>query len=91
MSFILIGIGKRTTRDLGETGQEQQCVWCSTAVYYHLFLIQTWLTCFFVPLLAYRSEYRVECPTCKHGIGIYGNEVKAARRGELKLRASNTE
>jgi hypothetical protein len=91
MSFILIGLGRKTSEDLGETGQEQKCVWCSSVVFYHLVLVRTWFTYFFIPLFAYRSEYRVECPLCSHGVAIRGNEIKAAKRGELRLRTHTTE
>jgi hypothetical protein len=91
MSFILIGLGRRASKDLGETGQEQQCLWCSKKVFYHLILMRTWFTFFFVPVLAYRSEYRIECPLCSHGIEIRDNEIKAAMRGELSLRTYTTE
>lgn len=85
MSFTLFTIGRKTFADLGETGQEQRCVWCSRHVYYHLVLVRTWLTYFFIPVIPYRSEYRLECPACSEGIEIRGEEIKAAKRGELKL------
>jgi hypothetical protein len=85
MSLTIIGFGKVTVRDFGETGTEQTCVWCSALIFYHLLLIRTWFTYFFIPVVPYRSEYRVECPTCRNGIRITGSEVEAAKRGELKL------
>jgi hypothetical protein len=85
MSFILIGVGKVTSKDLGETGRQQQCVWCSRLVFYHLILMRTWFSYFFVPLFSYRSQYRIECPVCTQGIEILSEEVKAAKRGELSL------
>jgi hypothetical protein len=90
MSFIIIGFGRKTSKDLGETGQEQQCVWCSNMVFYHLILVRTWVTYFFIPLFVYHSEYRVECPSCSYGIEIRGDEIKAAKRGELSLRTNTT-
>lgn len=91
MSFILIGLGRETSKDLGETGQEQQCVWCSDAIFYHLILVRTWLTCFLIPLFAYRSKYHVACPSCLCSIEIRGNEIQAAKLGELRLRSHTTE
>ena len=88
MAFILIGIGKETIQDLGESGREQQCVWCSTEVYYHLILVRSWLTYFSIPLFSYRSEYRIECPMCLSGIKIQGAEIEAAKRGELRLNST---
>lgn len=85
MSFTLIGFGKITRDDLGAASHEQQCVWCSVKVYYHLILFRTWFTYFFIPIIPYRSEYRVECPVCLNGLQVMGVEVKAAKRGELTL------
>lgn len=87
MSFILFTFGKKTFKDLGETGEGQRCVWCSRPVFYHLIRVRTWLTYFFIPVIPYRSEYLVRCPACSEAIEIRGDEVKAAKRGELKLSA----
>jgi hypothetical protein len=85
VSLTIIGFGKVTTDDLGETGVEQQCVWCSVGVFYHLILVRTWFTYFFIPIVPYRSEYQVVCPICGGNLKILGEEVKAAKRGELTL------
>lgn len=86
MSLTIIGFGKVTSKDLGEIGLEQSCVWCSAIVFYHLVLVRTWFTYFFIPIIPYRSVYRVTCPACGEGIPLSGEEVKAAKRGELSLR-----
>lgn len=86
MSLILIGFGKKTRKDLGDTGREQQCPWCSGQVFYRLVVVKTWFTYFFIPIYAYRREYLVECPLCGGGITIRGEEVRAALKGELTLR-----
>jgi hypothetical protein len=91
MSFILIGLGKKTAKDLGETGQQQRCFSCSQVVVYHLVIVRTWLTYFFIPVVPYRNQYFVECPACAQGIEIGGNEVKAAKRGELNIRTQSME
>lgn len=85
MSFTLITFGKKTFKDLGETGEEQRCVWCSRPVFYHLILARTWLTYFFIPVIPYRSGYLVQCPACSGAMEIRGDEIKAAKRGELRL------
>lgn len=89
MAFILIGFGRRTQKDFGETGYVLPCVHCSNNVYYHLVCIRTYFTFFFIPIFAYRSQYRVECPVCLHGVELRGAEIKAARQGSLKLYVSN--
>jgi hypothetical protein len=88
MSLTIIGFGKVTSKDLGEIGQEQPCVWCSALVYYHLILIRTWFTYFFIPVIPYRRAYQVMRPACSLSITISGEEVKAAKRGELTLHRS---
>lgn len=85
MSLTIIGFGKTTSDDLGETGQEQQCVWCFVNVYYHLILVRTWFTYYFIRLIPYHSEYQIVCPACAQGVRISGEEVRAAKRGELTL------
>lgn len=88
MSFILIGFGRQTRKDFGETGPEQFCFRCYNPVFYHLVHLKTWITCFFVPVLHYRSEYRVECPICHYGVELQGEEIDAARQGTLKVYVS---
>lgn len=85
MSVTIIGFGKVTSKDLGETGKEQPCVWCSSHVFYHLILVRTWFTYFFIPIVPYHKEYHVVCPFCDGNVKILGEEVKAAKRGELTL------
>lgn len=85
MSLTIIGFGKVTFKDLGETGTEQTCVWCAARVVYHLVLVRTWFTYFFIPVIPYRRAHLAGCPECGEGILISGEEVKAAKRGELKL------
>jgi hypothetical protein len=89
MSFILIGFGRRTRKDFGETGPVQDCFRCNNSVFYHLVNTKTWLTCFFVPIFPYRSEHRVECPICHNGVELKGAEIVAARQGTLKVYVSS--
>jgi hypothetical protein len=86
MSLTIIGFGKVTSKDLGEIGQDQSCIWCSAQMSYHLICVRTWFTYFFIPVIPYRSAYRVTCPSCGEGMTISGEEVRAAKRGELTLR-----
>lgn len=90
MSFILIGFGKQTFKDLGETGQQQPCFSCSNHIFYHLILVRTWFTYFFIPIVPYRKQYFVECSVCSSGIEISGSEVTAAKRGELRIYFQDT-
>ena len=89
MSFILIGVGKRTRRDLGEVGQPFPCPRCNNLIAYHHIHVRTWLTFFFVKVYSYRSEHILECPICRHSIRLQAAEVEAARQGTLKIYVSN--
>jgi hypothetical protein len=85
MSFILIGFGKQTRKDLGETGYPQQCAQCGNSIIYHLIINRTFFTCFFIPIFSYRTEYRIECPVCRSSIRLQADEIKAAKQGTLNV------
>lgn len=85
MSLTIIGFGKVTSKDLGEAGPEQPCVWCSVLVTYHLTLVRTWFTYFFIPIIPYRRAHRVTCPACGASTTLSDEEVEAAEKGELTL------
>ncbi len=88
MSFILIGFGRRSRTDFGETGGAQVCFHCSNHIFYHLIRARTFFTFFFIPIFPYKSEYRIECPVCQQGIQLRGSEIKAARQGTLDVYVS---
>lgn len=86
MSLTIIGFGKTTRNDLGPAGKGQYCVWCAEDVCYRVIRVNTWFTYFFIPIIPYRRQYRVECPVCGSGVAITLSEAKSAKRGELSLR-----
>lgn len=84
MSFILIGFGKKTFKDVGESGPAHRCQWCSKVVSYRLVRVLTWFSYFLIPVVPYRREYRVECPNCHNAMRVTGEELKAARGANLR-------
>lgn len=84
MSLTIIGIA-RTRTDIGEVGEKQLCVRCSNLVSYRLVFLRKWFTYFFIRIYAYRREYQAECPICSYSIKLNGEEVAAAKRGELRI------
>lgn len=86
MSLLLIGFGKTTRRDFGPTGHIQECIWCRADTIYHLMRVRTWFTYFFIPVIPYRRRYYLECPYCGGAIAISGDEIGAAKRGEVIIR-----
>lgn len=82
--FVIVGFGRRKKRDFGEITQVR-CPRCNNEVLYHLTRTLTWFTLYFIPILPYRSERRLECPICSHGMRVLRNEVEALMKGELNI------
>ena len=82
--LIIVGFGRRRKNDLGEISAIQ-CPRCHNEVSYHLTHTRTWLTLYFIPVLPYRSERRLECPICSHGMRVFRNEIEALRQGEVSI------
>lgn len=82
--LLIIGFGRRKKRDRGEIVQVK-CPRCSNTVFYHYTHTRTWLTLYFIPILPYRSERRLECPICSHGMRIFRNEIEEVRQGTMNI------
>lgn len=82
--FVIVGFGRRKRKDFGGIAQVR-CPRCHNDVLYHLTRTLTWFTLYFIPILPYRSERRLECPICSNGMRVFRNEVEALRRGELNI------
>jgi hypothetical protein len=82
--FVIIGFGRRKKKDFGEIAQVR-CPRCRNDVLYHLTRTRTWFTLYFIPILPYRNERRLECPICSHGIRISRNEIEALSKGNLSI------
>jgi len=84
--LLIIGFGRRKKRDRGEVVQVR-CPRCSNNVSYRHTHTRTWLTLYFIPVLPYRSERRLECPICSHGVRILRDDVEEIRLGKVDLLA----
>jgi hypothetical protein len=82
--LIIVGFGRRKKNDLGEI-IVVECPRCNNEVSYHLIHTRTWLTLYFIPVLPYRNERRLECPICSHGMRVSRNEIKSIRQGEIGI------
>lgn len=82
--FIIIGFGRRKKKDFGEITQVR-CPRCHNDVLYHLTRTRTWFTLYFIPILPYRTQHRLECPICSHGIRVFRDGIEALRQGELNI------
>lgn len=84
--LLIIGFGRRKRKDRGEVAQVK-CPRCSNTVFYHHTHTRTWLTLYFIPVLPYRSERRLECPICSHGVRVLRDDVEEIRLGKVDLLA----
>jgi endogenous inhibitor of DNA gyrase (YacG/DUF329 family) len=76
----IIGFGKETHEDLGPV-LRVQCPRCHNIVDYHLIQSKTWFSLFFIPLLPYRTDYRLICPICSKAVELSReSQVQTARR-----------
>lgn len=72
--FILFGFGKRTVKDLGETGKVR-CGRCGNVRPWQYKKVTTWFTLFFVPVIPYKNLYVKECPICRAALEVDKNEI----------------
>ncbi|HEY9285346.1 MAG TPA: zinc-ribbon domain-containing protein [Pyrinomonadaceae bacterium] len=84
--FLIIGLGRSKKRDYGDVAQVR-CPRCSNTVSYRHTHTRTWLTLYFIPVLPYRSERRLECPICSHGVRVLRDDVEEIRLGKVDLLA----
>jgi hypothetical protein len=82
--LLIIGFGRRKKRDRGEVAQVK-CPRCFNTVFYRYTHTRTWFTLYFIPILPYRSERRLECPICSHGVKILHDEVEEVMQGRLNI------
>lgn len=82
--LLIVGFGRRKKKDYGEVIQVK-CPRCNNAVSYRHTHARTWLTLYFIPVLPYRSERRLECPVCSHGVDVYRHEVEEVRLGQMDI------
>jgi endogenous inhibitor of DNA gyrase (YacG/DUF329 family) len=82
--LLIVGFGRRKKRDHGEV-LRVKCPRCSNTVMYRHTHTRTWFTLYFIPVLPYRSERRLECPICSHGVKIYRGEVEEVGQGRMNI------
>jgi C4-type Zn-finger protein len=82
--LVIIGFGRKRKKDFGEIAQVR-CPHCHNNVAYHLTRTRTWFTLYFIPILPYRNDRRLECPICSHGMRVFRNEVESLRQGDVSI------
>ncbi|MBD7910732.1 MULTISPECIES: zinc-ribbon domain-containing protein [Clostridium] len=61
--MLIWGWGRVTKRSIGPVFQ-QTCSYCNTTSIWKLYVIRTWFTLFFIPIIPYSKRYCVACPSC---------------------------
>lgn len=84
LMLLIVGFGRRKKKDYGEVIR-LKCPRCNNTVSYRHTCTRTWLTLYFIPVLPYRSERRLECPICSHGVKIYRDDIEAVRQGRMEI------
>lgn len=61
--MIIWGWGKVTRKAIGQVYQ-RTCSYCNRTEIWQLYLIRTWFTLFFIPIIPYSRKYCIACPSC---------------------------
>lgn len=61
--MIIFGWGKVTKKIIGSAFQHT-CNYCNSTSIWHLCIMRTWITLFFIPVIPYGKRYCVTCPNC---------------------------
>jgi hypothetical protein len=75
----IIGFGKKTSENLGRA-LRVQCPRCHNIVDYHLILIKSWFTLFFIRIFPYRSQHHLVCEICSHAVELEDAQVLRAKK-----------
>jgi hypothetical protein len=81
--MIIFGWGHRTSKQYGPT-LAVKCPNCGNDSWWHLLLLRTWFTLFFIPVIPYESKHVLICEVCGDGIELSIDQiVKAKEMNEL--------
>ncbi len=76
--IIIFGWGK-VTRSILCDMMEKHCSHCNTTKTWQACTMRTWFTLFFIPVIPYRTSYRIACPKCESYI-----QLSREQHGEIK-------
>jgi hypothetical protein len=80
--MIIWGWGKVTKQVVGSVF-ERTCNYCNRTEVWKLYVMRTWFTLFFIPIIPYSKKYCIGCPKC----GSY-MELAAEEFEKIKLEIS---
>ena len=61
--MIIWGWGKVTKKIIGQVFQ-RTCNYCNRTEIWQLYIMRTWFTLFFIPIIPYGKKYGIGCPNC---------------------------
>jgi hypothetical protein len=87
---IIFGWGKITKRNMGQAFQKA-CTHCNTTEIWNLYIVRTWFTLFFIPIIPYKKQYCVACPNCSSYIELTSEQFEVMHKEILSRINNNTE
>lgn len=80
--MIIWGWGKVTKKIIGSVFQ-RTCNFCNTTKVWQLFVMRTWFTLFFIPIIPYKKRYGVGCPNCGSYIELTAEQFEQMKQDIL--------
>ena len=78
--MIIFGWGKKIRKHAGRTGP-YRCRHCDNVSRWPLYIVITWFTLFFIPVIPYRVEYVMLCGLCDRGVKLKRAQFKELTSG----------
>lgn len=85
---ILFGWGHQTVKDLGQS-EKNECSNCQHTTFWNLYVVKTWFTLFFLPVIPYCVKRYIACPVCDNSIEISEDDFEAYNNIALINQAYN--
>ena len=87
--FILFGWGKVTKSVVGQMF-ERTCGYCNQTHSWQLCKNRTWVTLFFIPVIPYKTQYAIACPSCGSYIQLTSEQFDSMKN-DLKTSGGMSE
>ena len=78
--MLIWGWGRVTKRIVGQAFQ-RTCKYCNRTEIWQLYVMRTWFTLFFIPIIPYKKKYCVGCPNCGSYIELTEQQFEEMKLG----------
>jgi len=76
--MVIFGRWRRITWNIWPT-HKIKCSHCHNEDYFHLKVVTTWFTLFFIPIFPYGRYHFLYCPTCEYWVKLDSDQVKTLK------------